>query len=239
MSNLRECAAFCLQAEGLAKSYGEKLALDHVSFEVNGGECLGIAGHNGSGKSTLLSLISQTLTPDAGDLQLSGASVFGDRRFLREEVGYVPQQDGLLPELRVEEMLRSWQALIQADDEAAYQAAVELMGLSPLLRKKIAQLSGGMKKRVSIALALLGSPRLLILDEVLSALDRNYCEGFLQYIQSFVAAGGGVLYCTHQKDEMLQICDRLLILKQGNVVFYDRIEALSAEALASDGLFSE
>ena len=226
-----------LEIISLSKRYGEKLALDAVSFSLQPGEVLGIAGHNGSGKSTLLSLVSQTLRPDSGRIVHEGKDILGDREFLKNHVGYIPQQDGLLEDLTVEETLRAWQSLCAAPSDAVRKDAEAWLGLSPLLRKRISALSGGMKKRVSIALALLNQPDILIMDEVAAALDRKYGQALAEFLLDFTKKGGSVLYCSHQKEELLQLCDRLLVLRNGTVIFYDGCAALPEDAAQSDGLF--
>ena len=214
---------FEMEACSLSKKYGEKEALKQVSFRLSSGHCLGIAGHNGSGKSTLLGLVSQTIQPSAGDLRVQGHSLLGDRSFLRNYVGYVPQYDGLLEDLTVERSLRYWSSLLPRSNETTYLEVTKLMGLSSLRKKKISELSGGMKKRVSIALVLLGRPKLLIMDEAFSALDREYSEALSEFMKSFLSQGGSILLCSHQMKDLLIFSHKLLILRKGSVVFYDEV----------------
>lgn len=219
MPEKRAEAARVLEAVFLCKQYGDKRALDAVSFQLKAGECLGVAGHNGSGKSTLLSLVAQTIPPDCGQLSYGGTPVLGDRNFARAHIGYVPQQESLLEDVTVEEILRAWQALCAVPDDSGLREAQSWLGLLPLFGKRISALSGGMKKRVSIAMALLNQPDILILDEVSSSLDRKYSQALRAYLKDFLQNGGSVLYCTHQKKDLTELCNRVLILQKGVLVF--------------------
>lgn len=111
------------------------------------------------------------------------------------------------------------------------------MGLKELLRKRISDLSGGMKKRVSIALALLNEPDILVMDEVNTALDQKYIQILRELIGDFTAKGGSVLYCSHQKEDFMQLCHRLLVLRCGTVIFYDETSALPVEEAQCNRLF--
>lgn len=226
-----------LEAIGLTKHFRKKLALNSISFQLYQGECLGIAGHNGSGKSTLLSLISQTRTPDSGEILYRGKNVLGDRAFLRKNMGYIPQEDGLLEDLTVAETLHAWQSLGESEDHDALNEAIWRMGIGDFVHKRIGDLSGGMKKRVSIAIALLNRPNILIMDEVSNALDRQFGKALETLIADFTKQGGSVLYCSHQQEDLLQFCDRLLILQGSNAVFYDRCSALPQDRRERDRLF--
>jgi len=223
-----------LEAVGLEKRYGSKVFLNDLSVHLFPGETLGLVGHNGSGKSTLLSILAQTSKPDAGALRSHGRSVLGDRAFLRQHVGYVPQQPGLPGDLKVERIVRYWQSLCQAEDEGAYQDAVMRMGLSALLSKRASQLSGGQKQRVSIALAILNRPKLLLLDEAMSALDVEYRAVLSEYIRMCVSDGGAVILCSHMREEIARYCDRVLMLRGGAVAFYGSREDFFAQAGAEE-----
>lgn len=228
-----------LVATGLTKSYRQRQVLDAVSLRLADGECLGIAGHNGSGKSTLLSLIAQTQRPSAGRIQHNGTDVLGNRRFMREMVGYVPQANALLDDLTVEETLRFWQKTYGVDTPLfAPGAPASEMGLQPLRNKKVATLSGGMQKRLSIALALLHSPRYLLLDEALAALDRRYRQALARQMRDIQARGGGILYCSHSIDELLTLCDNILVLQDGKQIFYGAPATLPTGADALDAMLN-
>lgn len=228
-----------LEAVGLTKTFRKKKVLDNVSFSLKPGECLGIAGHNGSGKSTLMEIAAQVLAPDSGQLLHDGANVLGDRAFMRGMVGYAPQRDSLPPDLRVGEALAFWQKLYGVSgDVFADDSPAAMMGLFGMRDKKIARLSGGMKKRVSIALALLHSPRCLLLDEVFSALDRLYRERLAEWLTRHKQNGNSILYCSHEIGELRTFCDRILVLREGKAAFYGEMAAFPAEGRALDELLN-
>ena len=161
-----------LEVRGLCKSYGGRQVLAPISFVLPPGQCLGLAGSNGSGKSTLLRLLAQVQPPDSGDVLYQGRSVLGDRQFLRRTLGYAPQSPELVPELSVKQQLTLWQSACGLTGPLPGDI-LDLLGLEPLLRRPVRALSGGMAQRVSIALALLSRPKILLMDESTAGLDRD------------------------------------------------------------------
>lgn len=215
-----------LEAKGLTKVYRNTKVLDGVSFYVAPGETLGVAGHNGSGKSTLLSIVAQMLIPTGGSLLYNGQSIMGDRSFMRKMVGYVPQQNCLLDDLTVFETLNFFLKAyeLKNTDLFAPNSPAAVLGLKEIAKKRVGALSGGMQKRLSLALALLHNPKVLVLDEVLGALDLRYRNAFRSWMAAYVQQGGSILYCSHETEELRQLCRRMLLLRQGKVVFYDAVE---------------
>ena len=206
-----------LEIRGLCKSYEGRQALSPVSFVLPPGQCLGLAGSNGSGKSTLLRLIAQIEKPDSGDVLFQGRSVLGDRRFLRRGLGYVPQSAELAGELTVRQQLVLWQAACEASGPLPGDV-LELLGLESLLKTPIRALSGGMAQRVSIALALLARPEVLLMDEATSGLDRSYVPQLLDWLEEYVGRGGSLVWCSHRPDELDRLCGAVLRLENGAVV---------------------
>lgn len=200
-----------LEAAGLTKAYRGRTVLYPIDLRLSEGECLGLAGPNGSGKSTLL---AQTVRPDGGTLREGGKSVLGDRAFLRRSMGYVPQEDALLEDLTVEEHLRLWQGLL-CQRGALPEEILELLGLGALLDRRIQTLSGGMKKRLSIALALLNHPRYLLMDEAFASLDEGYRGTLTTWLLRYVQGGGSLLWCSHEPDELRVLCGRVILLEEG------------------------
>ena len=206
-----------LEVRQLCKSYSGRQVLAPISFVLPPGQCLGLAGSNGSGKSTLLRLIAQIERPDGGDVLFQGRSVLGDRRFLREALGYVPQSAELARELTVYQQLRLWQSACGLTGPLP-RDVLDLLGLEPLLKKPVRALSGGMAQRVSIALALLSRPRVLLMDEATSGLDQSYVPQLLDWLEGYVSGGGSLVWCSHHPRELERLCGAVLRLESGKLV---------------------
>ena len=206
-----------LEIRQLCKSYGGRRVLCPVSFVLPPGQCLGLAGHNGSGKSTLLRLIAQIERPDGGDVLYEGRSVLGNRQFLRGMLGYVPQSAELARELTVKQQLRLWQAACGLSGPLPGDV-LDLLGLEPLLKAPIRTLSGGMAQRVSIALALLNRPRVLLMDEAASGLDGGYVPRLLDWLEGvYLPGGGSLIWCSHHPEELSRLCGAVLTLEEGRM----------------------
>lgn len=207
-----------LEIRQLCKSYGGRQVLCPVSFVLPPGQCLGLAGPNGSGKSTLLRLIAQIEKPDGGDVLYEGRSVLGDRKFLRTALGYVPQSAELTRELTVKQQLRLWQAACGLTGPLPGDI-LDLLGLEPLLKAPIRTLSGGMAQRVSIAMALLSQPRVLLMDEAASGLDGGYVPRLLDWLESTCLPGGGsLIWCSHHPEELSRLCGAVMTLENGRLI---------------------
>lgn len=205
-----------LEVRELCKTYHGYQALLPVSFQLAPGECLGVSGVNGSGKSTLLRLLAQAQRPDSGSMLFQGKNVLGDRSFLREHVGYVPQGNDLAEELTVRQQIGLWQAACGCRT-AFPPELTDLLGLEQMFSRRIGELSGGMQRRVSIAMALSTGPDILIMDEVTTGLDERYCSALLTWIENFLKNGGRAVWCSHRKEELERICDRCLHVREGRV----------------------
>lgn len=207
-----------LEVRQLCKSYGGRQVLAPASFVLPPGQCLGLAGSNGSGKSTLLRLLAQIQRPDSGDVRFQGRSVLGDRHFLRQELGYVPQSAELARELTVGQQLDLWQRACGLTGPPPPEV-LELLGLEPLQNKPIRALSGGMAQRVSIALALLARPQVLLMDESTAGLDQDYVPRLLDWLEGvYLPGGGSVIWCSHHPAELERLCGAVLRLEDGKLV---------------------
>ena len=198
-----------LQAESISFHYGSEPVLEDVSLTAAAGECVGIAGVNGSGKSTLLSILAGMRRAAGGSLVCMGHDLFREKGQFAKLIGYVPQDNPLLSDLTVSDNLKLWSGS-RPDPSLQVLQKLELV---PLLKKRAGKLSGGQKRRLTIACALLGNQRILIMDEPTSALDVGQKEIIHRYIKDFTAQKGVVIMATHDIIEM-ELCDRLYHLSE-------------------------
>ena len=205
-----------LEVDGLCKSYGGRTVLEPIRFFLPEGQCLGLVGENGSGKSTLLRLLAQIEKPDSGDVRYKGRSIMGERRFFRTRVGYVPQYNDLLQELTVDAQLKLWQSACGLKQPLSPELET-LLGIEPMRQKRIRNLSGGMQRRVSIAMALMGDPEILIMDEATTGLDRDYRLTLMGWLEGFLARGGRMIWCSHDPEELERLCGDQLRICQGHL----------------------
>lgn len=195
----------------ISKAYHRRQILSGVSFALPAGHCLGVTGENGSGKSTLLSILAQVNTPDSGDILYRGRSVLGDRTFLRQHLGYVPQSCDLLPDLTAKQQLQLWQSACGCREALPGEVA-EMLCFRELEKVKIGEMSGGMRRRVNIALALCTDPEILVMDEATTGLDSRFRENLLTYLEGYLKKGGRILWCSHLPEENARLCGTVLPL---------------------------
>ena len=184
-----------LSVQGLTFSYNRKPLLERLSFSAAPGECVVLAGPNGSGKSTALSLIAAVLKPASGTVSVKG------------RIGYVPQGTALFEDMSTADNLRVFAGLAGVTVPEALP-----FGIERYLKKKVSALSGGTKKRVSIACALLGDPEILLFDEPCAGLDIQYRDELLALIQDLKKKGRSIVYVGHDVDEFTAFYDRLVFL---------------------------
>lgn len=206
-----------LEVDGISKSYFGHQVLAPISFCLPAGCCLGITGENGSGKSTLLRLMAQIERPDSGDIRYQGASILGNRVFMRRRLGYVPQHIDLMEELTVQNHLKLWQSACGLQGPLP-EEILELLDLQPMMKRQIRHLSGGMKRRVSIAAAMLSHPEILIMDEATAGLDQEYCRRLLLWLEDFLARNGRLIWCSHHPEELNRLCGACLRIQGGKQV---------------------
>lgn len=205
-----------VEAAGIHKHYRKgKTVLKDISFYAKPGECVGIAGENGCGKTTLLSILAGTLTADGGSLRYFGKEALGNRKVIRELASYVPQENPLMEELSVKDNLLLW---YQGDKRRLKQDLIDgagaMLGLSGHEKETAGKLSGGMKKRLSIACALANHGKVLIMDEPGAALDILCKQAIREYLDAYRRAGGIVILTSHDLME-LSMCTRIYIMKNG------------------------
>lgn len=198
-------------------SYRRNSILKNLSLQIDPGECIGIVGANGCGKSTLLSILAGSRRAASATMMYKGKDLSRSPKELSRLVGYVPQENPLLPELSAYDNLFLWFQGGKKDfAQALHQEAMEMLMLTEFLHKPVKSLSGGMKKRVSLGIALLNDPKLLILDEPSVALDLPCKQDMHHYLTKCLSYGKTVLITTHEEAE-LDLCTTLYVLKHGSL----------------------
>ena len=201
--------------------------LKDVSFAVATGQIAAIIGKNGCGKSTLLSIAAGLLRPDDGRVLLGGENPF-TQPALRRKIGYVAQGDCLFEELTVADNLQFWASAAGIAREAARAGPfVELLGLGDFWRKRVCDLSGGMRRRAAICAALLSDPLYILLDEPFSGLDLIYREELSGFLRKLKALGKTLLYTTHSPEELASLSDVALLLSDGRIARQEDTKSIS------------
>lgn len=210
-----------IEIENLTSAYGKRKVLQGVSLCAERGECIGIVGPNGCGKSTLLSVMAGVLKPSSGKLFYYGKNALKNRVVFQKMTGYVPQENPLMPELSVYDNLRLWYPDKAELAKELEEGFLQILGIPAFLKMPVSKLSGGMKKRVSIGIALSGMPPVLILDEPSAALDLVCKEDIRRYLQIYLERKGTVVITTHEESE-LSLCSSLYVMKDGKLEGVDR-----------------
>ncbi|MEU4696283.1 ABC transporter ATP-binding protein [Nonomuraea dietziae] len=205
-----------IRVSALRKTYGANVAVDDVSFTVDAGETFGVVGHNGAGKTSTVECLSGLRRPDGGSIEVLGLDPARRRRALAERIGVQLQEAGLPDRLRVAEALRLFAAFYRRPDD--WRQVMERWGLAPLARKAYGDLSGGQRQRLQIALALVGSPELVILDELTTGLDPVARRETWALVGELKAAGVTVVLVSHFMDEAEALCDRIAVFARGRII---------------------
>lgn len=225
-----------LAASNLRRTYQKHVAVEDVSLELTEGESVGLVGPNGAGKSTTIAMLSTLLRPTAGDVTLNGRSVVDAPGPLRQILGVVPQEIALYPELTAAENLAFFGALYGLRGRALHDAvdgALGLVGLSDRRNEQVKKYSGGMKRRINIAAALLHDPKIVIMDEPTVGIDPQSRNHILDTVRRLNRERGlTVLYTSHYMEEVEQLCDRVYVMDHGKVIAEGTLPAV--RALAGD-----
>jgi ABC-2 type transport system ATP-binding protein len=218
-----------LQATDLRKSFGTTPAVAGVSLAVGPGEIVGLLGPNGAGKSTTLSMLCGLLQPDAGTVTLAGAPVGEEASPVKRRIGVVPQEISLYEDLPARGNLELFGALYGIEGTLLHErvtAALDLVGLSDRAKAKPATFSGGMKRRLNIACALVHDPDVLLFDEPTVGVDPQSRNAIFANIEALRARGKAIVYTTHYMEEAERLCDRIVIMDHGRVVASGTRESL-------------
>jgi ABC-2 type transport system ATP-binding protein len=216
-----------LSCSGLRKRYGERLAVDGVSFSIAADECYGLLGPNGAGKTTTISMLCGLIPSDGGEITINGHA--GGTLEAKASVGYVPQDLALYPDLTALENLNFFGELYGLSGKELHGRigeTLELVGLTDRAKDRIATYSGGMKRRANMAAGLLHRPKLLVLDEPTVGVDPQSRNAILETVGRL---GIAVLYTTHYMEEAAKLCDRIGIIDDGHLIAQGTAESLVRE----------
>jgi ABC-2 type transport system ATP-binding protein len=220
-----------LRCRGLRRRYGDLVAVDDVSFEIALGETYGLLGPNGAGKTTVISMVAGVLSADAGEVLVAGRPMSTRTPAVKAQVGYVPQEVALYPDLSGRENLRFFARLYglgRAETRSRVAEVLETIGLAERGRDRVSEYSGGMRRRLNIGVGLLHRPRLLILDEPTVGVDPQSRNAILASVEVLATGGMAVLYTTHYMEEAQRLCDRVGVIDAGKLVAEGTVRELTA-----------
>lgn len=216
----------------LQKSFDGVVAVNEVSFSIKTREIFGLLGPNGAGKTTTIRILSTVLPADDGDAQIGGQSIVDKSDKVREIIGVCPQELALYPELSAMDNLMFFGRMAGLSGRSAREAAnehLEAVGLQDRAKDKVDNFSGGMKRRVNIAIALMSNPRLLFLDEPTVGIDPQSRNHIFETVLQLREQGMTILYTTHYMEEADHLCDRLGIIDHGQMIRIGTPEELKSE----------
>ena len=213
-----------IEVKNITKRFNDKLVLDNVSYEVNEGEIFGFIGPNGAGKSTLINIMTTLLIPDSGTIKICGYDILKEPIKAKECIGYVPQDLALIDDLNAYDNLEFFGALYGLKGKVLKERineALKVTGLEKTKKQKVKKFSGGMKRRLNIAVAIMHHPKVLILDEPTVGVDpqsRNHIFSFIKNICK--EWGTTIVYTSHYMEEVEELCKRVFIMDLGKEISY-------------------
>lgn len=218
-----------ITAENLRKTYGTHVALDGISFSIREGEFYGLLGPNGAGKTTTISIISSILDPDSGSVTISGMDLAKNKIACKQLIGVVPQEIALYDRLSAQENLMFWGSLYGVDKATLLKRSEEtlqLLGLYDRKNDKVKTYSGGMKRRINIASALLHEPKILFMDEPTVGIDPQSRNLIFDVVEKLHKDGMTIVYTTHYMEEAERFCDRIGIIDKGKIISEGTVQQL-------------
>ncbi len=215
-----------IKVSNVTKRYGDIVALDKLSFEVQKCSIFGLLGVNGAGKSTILSILNGLIEMDSGEVKVAGLDMSRDTKKIKEISSIIPQNLAFYEKLSVKENLDFFAAIQNANREN-YDKAIEINGLKDVLNQRASTLSGGQKRRLNIAIGLLNNPQIIYFDEPTVGIDPRSRNEILSSIKDYKNFGITVVYTSHYMNEVAMICDEVAIISHGSLVVQERVSDTS------------
>ena len=232
-----------IEVKNITKRFKEKLVLDNISYEVNKGEIFGFIGPNGAGKSTLINIMTGILVPNNGTISICGYDILKEPLKAKSCIGYVPQEIALIEEINAYANLEYFGALYGLKGKVLKERikeALEITGLSEKKKEKVKKFSGGMKRRLNIAAAIMHYPKVLILDEPTVGVDPQSRNHIFDFVRSVTKKHGTtVVYTSHYMEEVEELCDRVFIMDLGKEVAYGNKEEVKASVFPNNKVIIE
>jgi len=222
-----------LQVRGLEKRFGEKVAVAGVDLEVREGSIYGVVGPNGAGKTTTLSMVTGLLRPDAGEVTVHGADVWGDPEKAKRNMGVLPDRLRLFDRLTGAQLLHYSGVLRGLDPAEVRRRSADLVaafGLEEATGRLVTDYSAGMTKKIALACAMIHSPRLLVLDEPFESVDPVSAANVTEILQRYVASGGTVVLSSHSMDLIQRVCDTVAVVVNGHILASGTVDEVRAGA---------
>lgn len=209
-----------IKIQGLSKSFNKQQVLNDISFEIKKGEIVGIAGPNGAGKTSLLNILALIANYDCGDYFIDENNTKDNLNNYRTVIGFVPQDIALFEELSVADNLICWSKYNYKKAKNLMQSISIELNLTEILNKKVKRLSGGMKRRLNVAVALINSPQILVMDEPTVGIDDKHCKLIFSYLKTLSKQGVTQVISSHSTEQLIQISDKILYLNNGKIDFF-------------------
>lgn len=228
MAHITATTTPMIQVRGLRKSFRDRVAVDNIGLDIHRGETLGLLGPNGAGKTTTIHMMTGILKPDAGEIRVDGRPD-PTRADVRRRIGLSPQSLAIYEDLTAEENLFFFGRLYGLDKQALRNRVgelLELAGLADRRRDYVRVFSGGMKRRMNMAAALVHSPEVLFLDEPTVGVDPQSRNHLFESVMALARSGTTVVYTTHYMEEAERLCDRVAIIDQGKILAIDTVDQL-------------
>lgn len=214
-----------IEIKDITKKYRSLVAVNHVNLTIQDGELFGLLGVNGAGKTTLISMLSTLVQPTSGTASLMGYDLIKEKEEIKKIMSVSPQETAIAPLLTVKENLSFFSEIYEMEDHAYLEEIIRLFHLEEVLNKKAKTLSGGYKRRLSIAISLLSRPKVLFLDEPTLGLD-VFARRELWKIILSLKGKITIVLTSHYLEEIEALCDRIAVIHKGNIIFKGKIEVM-------------